>query len=445
MIINFLTAYFIIVIIGIIYSKMKILKSDNFWLLFWWILIIGVYLTAEVDWGNYRVKYNTWVYIAITFLLYFSARFIGTRFYKGDPNISRASTIINTKILKNLIYFGIAGVLVFCLDYLRLNSFGIKKSSYNISIFGAAASLVFPITLVIGLFLIAEKYLKLKKISIKGLILIACYTIPGVLNSGRESLINVFISCLVVILSAMSIKSKKNKFSKIIKINKGVVGKFVLILVSLVGITVLIDTTVTRFSTNEINTYINTHSVSLETINSISSLGKYSFLIYHIISYFGHQIPYLQFIIRDYRGPYLFGLFELNIISRRLPEFLGLDYKSVFNNITRLSGNTFSGSWPTLLGSLIFDFSKYLAPIIVLLIGYYVGKANKNYILAMRSNSEYRIVYIVLRALICSSMLSTIQMGPFYNISIYGCYIWIYIVYKIIYKKSVTNSGDYNH
>ena len=58
------------------------------------------------------------------------------------------------------------------------------------------------------------------------------------------------------------------------------------------------------------------------------------------------------------------------------------------------------------------------------LCGYLCGRVKKN--LSIYSD----ISYVVLRAIICICMFSSIQLGPFYNILIYGAFIWWFIIFR---------------
>ena len=118
-------------------------------------------------------------------------------------------------------------------------------------------------------------------------------------------------------------------------------------------------------------------------------------------------------------------MYELNIISRRLPTVLELDYKLGSAALNMLAGGRFRGDWQTVLGSLIVDFGKILTPIICAILGYFAGKSRKYF------ERDQSITRAVLIAMFCLSMTSTVQMGPFYNTSIYGAYIWWFIIFRL--------------
>ena len=182
-----------------------------------------------------------------------------------------------------------------------------------------------------------------------------------------------------------------------------------------------------RFGDNEVSTFLNTHNVTWKAMKDAEAWGDFQFLYYNISSYFSHQLSFLEFMLKEYHGPYMFGMYELNIISRRLPSFLELDYNLVSQQLKHLyvlKGVSYSGDWFTIFGSLIVDFGRVGSIIVMFLCGYLCGRVKKN--LSIYSD----ISYVVLRAIICICMFSSIQLGPFYNILIYGAFIWWFIIFR---------------
>lgn len=182
-----------------------------------------------------------------------------------------------------------------------------------------------------------------------------------------------------------------------------------------------------RFGDNEVSTFLNTHSVKLAAIREAETWGNFEFLYYNIASYFSHQLSFLEFIFKEYHGPYMFGMYELNIISRRLPTILDLDYNLVYQQLRQLyllNGVSYSGDWFTILGSLIVDFGRFGSIVFMYFCGYFCGIVKK------KINLSNDIRYVVLRAIICICMFSSIQLGPFYNILIYGAFIWWLIIFR---------------
>ena len=198
------------------------------------------------------------------------------------------------------------------------------------------------------------------------------------------------------------------------------------IVVSFLGVSIYIISTV-RFSEGNINYFLNVNDVPEDVIVQGEKLGAVSFLYFNFLSYFSHQIPFLDLTLQEYSGPYLLGMYELNIISRRLPDFLGLDYNLVFKSTNTMlvqnDATMLSSTWNTVLGSFICDFGRFGAIIMCYIIGSILGRIRKKMI------NSYDMRYAVLVALLCLSAFSTIQLGPFFQTSIWSTYLWWYILY----------------
>lgn len=415
----FLIGFVIIVVFLMVKTNNRILCNEIFWLVISWTFIIGIYLFSGVTW-----KYSMTYYSVLYMILCFGCLLIGRKYgmYTSVRLFTRETTMQRVQIYTAI---GILGVILFCVDFIRLNGLiNIQKSSYDISLIGSIGSLLVPSLLVQGLYLFASTLKKEKKINIVALFLLICYTLPCILNSGRESLLYIVIGIISIYGYNAYFKERLNwRYIKVKRISRVILIVAVVILV--LGIIVKISSE--RYGLNEINSYLNSHIVSSKTIEQGEKWGNLKFLYYNIISYFGHQIPFLEFILREYYGPYMFGMYELNIISRRLPEFLGLDYNLVYDQLRLLfssTGQSFSGAWQTVLGSFIIDFGRIGTPIICFCIGICLGKIRKKF------KMTYDERYAVLIALFCLSMFSTIQLGPFFNSLVYGSYIWWLIMFR---------------
>lgn len=397
-------------------TKGRILYSDIFWLLISWILIFGIHFVSGVKW-KYEVSIESIIYVLASFIGFLIFRYFGLH---SRIVSDKEKSIISLNCYKLLEALGWIGVFVFSVDYIRLNGlFGIGKSQYSISFLGSVSSLLIPILLVTGLYEICDAYIEYRKIQLKAVASLAGYSLPCILNSGRESLLYVIIGFVATLYYSINYLNQNDSSNK----KKVSIRKIVTIIVSLALIVivgaVVFNTSFSRFGNNEVNIFLYTHTVPSNIIEEAKQLGPYQSLYYNYISYFGHQLPFIEYVLKNYNGPYMFGMYELNILSRRLPSFLGLDYRLVYSNID----NAFNGSWQTVLGSFIFDFGKILTPFICCFIGLIVGRNRKRFLIYPS------IEKATLNSLICVAMFTTIQLGPFYNFLVYGSFIWWYVIF----------------
>lgn len=395
-----------------------------FYLGMFWLLIFGTYFTSGVIYKKYSPSIELYFFI----LLCAIALVIGRKKGFNAQNYIFRNQMKKISTWRYAI-LGLAGVFLFVFDLFRLNGMILflgegagKNNEYQISILGAIGSLLIPILFVEGLYFIASKLKNENAFSIAGLLLLIGYSIPCILNNGRESLAYVFVA-LIAIFSYNKIS--QNKIKKELNLKR------LLIRISVISgiclfVWLIYNISSDRFGTNEINSFLAKHDVSAETMKEAEKWGELDFLYYNIVSYFSHQLSFLEFTLKEYDGPYLFGMFELNIISRRLPEFLGLDYNLVYDSLERLysqKGVTYSGAWNTILGSFICDFGRIGTIIVCYFLGYVLGKIRRKF------EKTYDVRYAVLVAIICATSFSSILLGPFYNTLIYGSYIWWMIIF----------------
>ena len=163
MITGFYIPLIIILFIVFIFSGKKVLYNDKFWLLFWWGIILGVYLSSGIQWGDYGLSNSLLLFLAVCFLFYFSFRKLGTKCRIREANDEE--WIIDKRIIAS----GYLGLGLFIFDWLRLNGLGVTKSSYNISFIGTVGMLFVPILLVFGIYSIGDTLVKKQKISISGI------------------------------------------------------------------------------------------------------------------------------------------------------------------------------------------------------------------------------------------------------------------------------------
>ncbi|MEY8687638.1 hypothetical protein AB9N12_16405 [Bacteroides sp. AN502(2024)] len=395
-----------------------VFTNTFYWLGIFWILILGVYLTSGI-----KYKYGLSVYSVAFILACIFALYIGALKAKKRPllvfDINKTSVNV-----KKYIVWGIVGVLVFSYDYIRLNGIATSKGESNISLLGGWGALFIPLLLVFGLYLNARKIRNYGKFSIIGVVLIFLYSVPCMINAGREAI-------LFGVIGVLSLYGYNNLLIAREEKKTGSFHKFFITIGSFFTILffgyAILEISSTRFSDNEINVLLTYKDVSSQAMAEAVNWGPLEFLYYNIASYFSHQIPFIDFTLKEYHGPYLFGMYELNIISRRLPDFLGLDYKLATSELHRLyvsCGESFSGAWNTVLGSFIIDFTWVGAIIACYGCGYVVSISQRKFV----STLDPR--YATLVALLCLSTFSTIQLGPFFQTQIYGAYIWWYVIFR---------------
>lgn len=431
----FFLLYFIIIAIHIKNKGYRLLINPLFWLGVFWVLIFGVYFTSGI-----RYKYGLSIWLCL-FLIACIYGFL-VKYRKGLASSVRTFVKERKVAVRKWLLIGLFGTILYIFDYLRLNGFNLRKTTTETSFIGTLGALMLPILLVIGIYLNCTSIRNKGKFHIGGIALMFLYGFPCIMNAGREAFLFIVIG-MISLLGYRSILSKTKEKTKTNNTKMKFRTKLSLIIVSgifLVGaLYVIFLVSVNRFTDNEINSLLAASDMSSKSMNEASSWGIFEFLYYNIASYFSHQIPFLDQTLQEYRGPFLGGLFELNIISRRLPDFLGLDYNLAFmeeENIFNRSGESFAGGWNTVIGSFIIDFTWIGAIIACSICGYYIGVIQKKFIKTKDSR------YATLLSLVCLCSFSTIQLGPFFQTNLYSSFIWWYILFHRYEKKISKNDSN---
>lgn len=424
----FLIIFILVLILSVLYSRLKLLYNDIFWFAAFWGLIFGTYYFSGVYWGIELKIYHLF-YIFLCLFLYIAFRCIGISclFNSKRVNCHGLKKIKNVNLYDK---FAVFSSVIFVSNFILLNGIISTKATSqgaNSSIISAIASIFIPLLLVLGLYYFIIELHYNDRLSLKGTLFLILYFLPCTLNSGREAIFYVFIALTSVVSYEFHNRFEQKSLIKILhrlKL-KSILTFFMILLFVAITIASIYFITVNRFTDIEIENFMNNYAITSDTIVESQRWGKFQFLYFNIISYFSHQIPFFASLLEYYEGPHLFGMFELNIISRRLPDFLGLDYNLAYHSIHNMvNGNYFTGCWPTMLGSLYIDFGVFLVPILCCFFGFLVGRVRQIF-----NNSVYTPEMIVLISLICLSMFATIQLGVIYNIQYYGAFIWWEILF----------------
>lgn len=427
----FILIFITVFLISVIRTGGRILCNEIFWLILFWCFIIGVFFFGGVKYGTYGTSIVLYLFLFICTVAFILGRNKGYNSVKKADN----SPVIEIHTTR-LTILGIIGLLLYVFDVFRLNGLlflfedSSTKATFKTSFWGGVGSIFIPILLVQGVYLFTKDLAYKNRINVYAIFLLLLYTLPCVFHTGREAILYIIIAITAAYgyKQIVGFKNKKHKLRKVIIV-------FVSILAIAFLFRIIIDISKDRFGLNEIRTFLYKHDVDSKAMVEASRWGDFEFFYYNVLSYFSHQIPFLDFTLQNYDGPYMFGLFELNIITRRLPDFLGIDYNKVFEKfgyLYRTKGITFSGGWNTVLGSLICEVGWIGTIILCFIIGIFTGKIRKKFDLT--HNIRYAVIVIIF----CVSSFATIQLGPFYNILIYGSYIWWYVLYghgKLNIKK----------
>ena len=398
-------------------TKLTIFCNEIFWLCTIWIMCLGTYITSGISYAGYGLS----VY-SVSFLLFCLMAFIVGRKKGLNTKVKVFSSVLpKTIVSMKALLLGLLGAFMYIFDYLRLNGLAFLafdiggKQEVELSLLGTIGCLLLPLLLVQGLAIFVESLIKKNTFSFKALGILIFYTLPAALQGGRESILFILIGILSLYGYKATLK-QKNIYLPISlkrKNNKKIWNYIFLTLgVLFLGFSIYMISTV-RFAESDISYFLYMNDVPEDVVVQGEKWGTISFLYFNFLSYFSHQIPFLDLTLQEYEGPYFLGMYEFNIISRRLPDFLGLDYVLVFRSINKMlvehNATMLQGEWNTVLGSFICDFGRLGAIFACYVIGNVLGKIRKKMV------NSYDMRYAVLVSLLCLSAFSTVQLGPFFQ------------------------------
>ena len=107
-------------------SNYKVFCNANYWLSFFWVLIIGVFFTSGIVYKNGCSPY-VWLFLCSCFLSFYwglskSKKVVITIFEGALSQIS----------IKKYCILGVSGMILYSFDYLRLNGIASAKGESNI-------------------------------------------------------------------------------------------------------------------------------------------------------------------------------------------------------------------------------------------------------------------------------------------------------------------------
>ena len=294
MIIKFYLPFVMIILMLYMIKRNKIFFNEVFWLLFWWGLVVGSTLFSGIYYG-YTIKNNVYVYIGISIFCFLLGRLLGKK-------VPLRFTVISDCEIKKLNVFtwaGIIGSLLFIFDYIRLNGIGAEKSNYEISMIGSVGMLLVPILLVMGLYRFGYRRAYKNKIDIISICLLGGYALPGILNSGREGVVMLIIGVIAMNAYVNSMRGRDmiTTYKQLTRKGK---TKLLIGIAGVIAIYNIFSMTLSRFTDNEINIFLYRNIVPGYIIEEANKLGNFKFIYYTALSYFGHQVAFLQSILNDY-------------------------------------------------------------------------------------------------------------------------------------------------
>lgn len=396
----------------------NIISNYNFWLIFSWLVCLLLYYFSGI---TYRIQLSLscFIYIIIVISLFILGGYIG----KSLSNFINFKTIKKTdksfdNLFDKLFYINCITAIVYFVYVILTNdiNFGITRK-INANWFTTVMQFIMCSSLLLWIYDLRKIVKGEKKISSKILILAVIYNLPCILISGRDSIIIFLIATLIVICSSIN---KKINYKKMFLV--------LLACISVISIYMVFLSSNRYGSKNNsmIKTFENSVSASFPQYMIKISNNKLGKVLVNGMFYYTSQFSKLSLMYENYNGPYMYGLYQTNIIGRHIPSVFGTSYNDVVNQISIITKwanvSSMRVFWETAIGYCFYDFGKIGTLLISLLSGIIVSLVT---IYIKNKNSILCYIYSVIA---CCAMFITVEMAPLFDYFILFPLIWIFII-----------------
>ena len=418
-------------------EKYKQLLNEKFWIFLSWTSCLILYFFSGIKY-TFNLDIYSFGYIILFWCIFFFGEYIGKIVKREKKNQNKK---IDFKKKINFFPFFVISLIcsfIYIIYMMKSNDIIIGTTrNINTNSISTALLMLSSVSLVIWLYELAYSLINETKLPIYGFLSAIIYNLPGILISGRDALIIFVISTIIIIVYCgnYAIKEMNSTGRKYKKIKRYTMYSVVIILMYLV----LLSNN--RYGTNE-SSALNMFKWSagcefpeyLENIYyNFGGIGK---VIINVVFYYSSQLSKFSLIFNEYRGPYMFGLYELHYISRLFPNSWAMSYSLVTQQLTIITVNSGLPGirifWETAIGYLIYDFGKIGTLIMSFLFGILIKK------ISVWSKYNRNILKIIAQAFVCVAMFLTIEVSPVFDYFFIFPTIWLIIII-LIYNKKISN------
>lgn len=415
----------------------KAFYNPTFWMFLGWTFLTGTYYTSGIHYNNP---------LKITGLAYFWAVFIAYALgsHLGHLLVLRKTTVYSDRDLftntetepfdfdrladktdKLYFFVTLSGLIVFLIDFTLHNGLFSVASSLDLhvssqtSMIGTIGKIITFLGLVIWLREVSYSIINNKKLRFISYWSMMAYMIPGILTAGRQSFLILVVSSVTVFIYSLCQNPQyayKSSFKRI---------GFVLILFVL-AFSVFIALNRQQGVTNRIALleYMANSRFSSDTLSLLKMTGPFENFFLEILHYYSHELPFFQIVFDNWEGPLALGAAQFQLISQNVPESSFFSYKALWSSIERLSAmtGTYSHSWRTIAGSVVFDFGFIGGIIFIIFLGVISGNIHKK---SLNQRDPYKISML---GLVCAGAFFSIQFSPIGEVAWYYPVIWLLII-----------------
>lgn len=436
MIITFLVVY--ILVCKILFWK----RAENniinpvVWLFVSWLLIFGLYFFSGIRYF-YKIEWNTYIYIIFAGILFNFFYLIGYcfKFDKDGVEINLEDCFSNHK--KKYWIMSLLGLGLYIFDVNRLNSvtLGMRNLNLNVSMIGTIGSFLANASLCLWLFELGNAINKNIKLKVSSFLPLGIYLLPNMIVGGRQSFVIALISSYCVFRFSLRMEARRqNEY----QYKKNIVYGFLLLFVCFYFYnTIIIKNRSINIDMSRHYEVILKNEVSNETEKIIEKTGVFQDSLLQILQYYSQELNGFAVVFQEYDHTPLWGMYEMQYISRRLPASLELDFNSAREEVERISSQqgTRATLYRTALKDFILDFGRVGALVFTSVLGFFFGRSFKKFV---RRPTLYRIM---IQAMLCSAAFFSIEYSPIYETRWAFAFYWFLIIPFIETKRGRGNGN----
>lgn len=393
------------------------------WLFVSWLLISGLYFFSGIQYF-YRIEIMTYLYLAFAGILFYSFYLLGLciKLNRGGIKIDLEDNYSNHK--RKYLYISLFGLAFYIFDIFRHNSFtlGMRNLNLNVSIIGTVGSFMANASLFLWLYELAYAMNKNVKLKLSAWLPLGIYLFPNIVVGGRQSFVIAFISSFCIYqFSQRDAKKKNRKY----RYKNKIVYSFLFLLISFtIYNRVIIENRSANINMNRHYQVVLRNEVSAETEEILQKTGVFQDAFLQGIQYYSQEINGFAVVFQEYDCMPLWGMYELQYISRRLPASLELDFNLAREEVERISfqQGTRATLYRTALKDFILDFGRSGALVFTALLGFGLGRSFKKF---KRQPSIYKVI---IQAMLCAAAFFSVEYSPLYETRWAFAFYWSLII-----------------
>jgi hypothetical protein len=322
-------------------------------------------------------------------------------------DFNRDSRIFND--IKTKKYF-IVAVVSFCIwisEILRNNVivFGLRNESYSFSMLAAVSLVFMGFSLFVWLYDLSWAITNDRFISLQGFFSLLIYISPNLVMAGRQTILVGGVSTVLTYIYNLR-NNSSYRYRRRLRI------------IAVAGIVVIIQyfslLLVFREGSVDRNTmyqYMFNSITSDTTLKMVEWCGPLERTMLQTIYYYGSILSGFESMYENYNALPLFGMYQLQYISRRFPGKTGQSVENARLILDEASykDNMYMQIYRTALRGFIIDFGRIGAAVFSGILLFLIGRSRKRF---LQSKNLYQLV---LQCLICSGMVFSIEYSPFFD------------------------------